>query len=54
MKTIDNMKNILSALLLAPLLVLSVAASASEEVHLDKAPVELLTMHHCSAVRAPL
>jgi len=40
MKTIDNMKNILSAVLLAPLFVLSLAASANEALSLDKAPVD--------------
>ncbi len=40
MKTIDNMKNILSAVLLAPLFVLSLAASANEALPLDKAPVD--------------
>ncbi|WP_047552462.1 cytochrome c1 [Methylotenera sp. G11] len=40
MKIIDNMKNIFSAVLLAPLFVLSLTAAANEELALDKAPVD--------------
>ena len=41
MKTIDNMKNILLAVLLVPFLALPGVAAANESLHLEKAPVDV-------------